>query len=276
MQLPGLQKAVLNLDDLEGLSWANKYNSSVDIIGYGNQALSEEVTQPIKGYLQVRAVQMQVSGLQMAFQWRAQSWSVTVPVIGRFNAENIAATVGVLCAYDYSVSEIKASIEAMHGAPGRMQCFTEKGKPTVYVDYAHTTDGLAKALQAVREHSDAHLVTVFGCGGDRDASKRAPMGQLAAQYSDTIVLTSDNPRSEDPQQILKQIEQGVIAQGFDLTKLAIESDREKAIFNNILNAKPTDVLLIAGKGHETTQKLDGYTIACDDRAIVKKALQVYK
>lgn len=276
MQLPGLQKAVLNLDDLEGLSWANKYNSKTDIIGYGHQALREDSQQPIKGYLQIQTVEMLSSGMHITFYWQGDEWSVNVPVIGRFNAENIAATVGVLCAYDFSVSQMQTAIEAIHGTPGRMQCFSGKGKPTVYVDYAHTTDGLAKALQAVREHSNAHLVTVFGCGGDRDATKRAPMGQLAAQYSDAVVLTSDNPRSEDPQQILKQIEQGVIAQGFDVTKLKIESDREKAIHDSILNAKPTDVLLIAGKGHETTQKLDGYTIDCDDRAIVKKALQAYQ
>jgi UDP-N-acetylmuramoyl-L-alanyl-D-glutamate--2,6-diaminopimelate ligase len=276
MQLPFLKQAILNLDDDEGYRWLGQYHSQVDITGYGSRMSNEDIAKKCKHYVWIEAVFLDDAALTIHLNDQHESFTVSVALIGRFNVENIVASIATLKAHGYSVEQIQTAMQAIKGAPGRMQLFGGGDLPTVYVDYAHTTDGLQKALEAVQDHGSQRLVTLFGCGGDRDVTKRAPMGKIAARYSDIIILTSDNPRDEDPDQIVEQIKKGVIEQDFDLSNLIVENNREKAIQEAIFNAAPTDVLLIAGKGHERTQKLDGYTIDCNDRAIVTKALQAYK
>ena len=280
MQFPGLGLAVLNLDDFEGRSWFEKYHDRVSIIGYGFQLLNKECLDQLKGYLWIEAVVTDEEGLTIYAQWNTQNlqndFQISVAVMGRFNAENIAATVAVLLGHGYSIADVQKAMALIKGAPGRMQRFGGAELPTIYVDYAHTTDALKKALEAIQEHTSQPITTIFGCGGDRDTTKRFFMGEAAAQFSETIVLTSDNPRTEDPFKIMEQVKAGVIHQGFNGSKLRIESDREKAIHETIIHARLDDVILVAGKGHEREQKMNGYTIDCDDRAIVLNALSAYK
>jgi UDP-N-acetylmuramoyl-L-alanyl-D-glutamate--2,6-diaminopimelate ligase len=280
MQLPNLQLAVLNLDDLEGRRWLGRYAKKLSIIGYGAQLCHRESLDLLKGYLWIKAIVMNEAGLHINFQWQMKNtqedFELFAPLAGHFNTHNIAATIAVLLGHGYSIVDIQQAVATIKGAPGRMQRLGGAGLPTIYVDYAHTTDALQKALEAVKAHTHHAITTIFGCGGDRDTTKRFPMGQVAAQFSDTIVLTNDNPRSEDPMVIIEQVKKGIMHQNFNKDALIIELDREKAILESILKAEPTDVFLIAGKGHECQQMMNGYVLDCDDRAIVLKALDIYK
>jgi UDP-N-acetylmuramoyl-L-alanyl-D-glutamate--2,6-diaminopimelate ligase len=153
---------------------------------------------------------------------------------------------------------------------GRFQCFRGADGLTVIVDYAHTPDGLSKVLETIRSFAEGRVVTVFGCGGDRDAAKRPPMGRIAGTYSDRCWLTTDNPRWEDPEHILEEVEEGLVDTGCPYQK---EPDRIRAIRQAIETAAPQDVILVAGKGHETGQWIRGERRPMDDRAEVQKALR---
>jgi UDP-N-acetylmuramoyl-L-alanyl-D-glutamate--2,6-diaminopimelate ligase len=149
-----------------------------------------------------------------------------------------------------------------------MQLVGNAGGASVFIDYAHTPDALENACQAIKELDPRRLITVFGCGGDRDSGKRPLMAKAAAQFSDALVITSDNPRSEDPEAIIKQIEAGLKGEAH----ISI-TDRAEAISHAITHARSGDIILIAGKGHETTQTLATETIEFDDRKVASKCLR---
>lgn len=276
LHLPGVKQAILNTDDATGSVWAKSYVDQLSIYGYGTTQISADLTQKLKAYLSIRHIALADAALVIDYQYNEQCFSVKAPLIGRFNVENISAVVTVLLAAGYTVENIQQSMSRLQGAPGRMQHFGGDDLPTIYVDYAHTADGLEKALAAVKDHSTKQVITIFGCGGDRDKTKRAPMGAIAAKFSDRIVITSDNPRSEDPMQIMLEIEEGALQEGFSSSQLTKVLDREEAIRTTIFNATEDHVILIAGKGHERTQKMNGSTIECDDRQIVAQALKEYQ
>ena len=196
------------------------------------------------------------------------------PLVGRFNLMNLLQAVGALQQQGLPLAKLLEALPSFRGVPGRMERVAIGGstqpQPAVFVDYAHTPDGLESALRASRPFSRGRLVCVFGCGGDRDRSKRPQMGEIASRLADVVVVTSDNPRTEDPQQILTDVLAGIAA---DRADLHVQVDRAAAIATAIAAAAPDDLVLIAGKGHEDYQILGTTKIHFDDREEAEKALR---
>ena len=196
------------------------------------------------------------------------------PLIGDFNLMNTLQAVGVLVQRGFSLNDLVLALNHFPGVPGRMELINidgfkvKDGYPLVIVDYAHTPDGLQNALIASRSLTNEKLICVFGCGGDRDKGKRSKMGEVASKFADYVVITSDNPRQEDPIEIIKDIQKGLTLD----SKTFVETDRSLAIQIAIEKAMKNDVVLIAGKGHEDYQILKDQTIHFDDREQARKAL----
>ncbi len=193
-------------------------------------------------------------------------------LVGHFNVSNVLAVVSVLLADGVSISQIVALAEGFQPITGRMETFGGDNKPTVVVDYAHTGDALEKALNAVKHHCRGKLYCVFGCGGDRDRGKRPEMAAIAEQLSDFVVLTNDNPRTEDPERIIEDVMSGFASPYLVL----VEKDREKAIRLAVSQAKPGDWVLVAGKGHEDYQDIQGVKHPFSDVEKVVQALVEYQ
>jgi UDP-N-acetylmuramoyl-L-alanyl-D-glutamate--2,6-diaminopimelate ligase len=194
------------------------------------------------------------------------------PLVGRFNLMNLLQAVGALVQQGVPLPRLLDGLASFGGVPGRMERVVVgdgQGSPAVLVDYAHTPDGLENALAACRPFTSGRLVCVFGCGGDRDRSKRPQMGAIAARLADQVVVTSDNPRTEDPQQILADVVAGIPPGG----SMQVEADRAAAIAAAIAKAAPGDLVLIAGKGHEDYQILGTTKVHFDDREEAEKALR---
>jgi UDP-N-acetylmuramoyl-L-alanyl-D-glutamate--2,6-diaminopimelate ligase len=196
-------------------------------------------------------------------------------LVGRPNVYNILAAVAAATALGLSFDAIERGVAALDGVPGRFQLASSaKDEVTVVVDYAHTDDALRNLLETARPLARGRLITVFGCGGDRDRTKRPLMGAVASRLSDVIVMTSDNPRSEDPQRIIDEIQRGITpATRKDAAQqLLTIVDRRAAILKAIEVARPGDLILIAGKGHETYQVIGDKTLPFDDVAVARDAL----
>ena len=197
------------------------------------------------------------------------------PLLGRFNLMNLLQAVGVLLQQGLPLQPLIEAISSFGGVPGRMERVLLRGSetealPTVLVDYAHTPDGLENALMAARPFVEGKLICVFGCGGDRDRGKRPQMAAISARLADRSVITSDNPRTEDPQRILEDVVSGVPSG----CELLVDSDRATAIATAVAEASNEDLVLIAGKGHEDYQILGTDKIHFDDREEAKKALKL--
>ena len=197
------------------------------------------------------------------------------PLLGRFNLMNLLQAVGVLLQQQLPLPVLLEAIGRFGGVPGRMERVILNGVdaanlPPVLVDYAHTPDGLSNALSAARPFCTGRLICVFGCGGDRDRGKRPQMAAIAARLADRVVVTSDNPRTEDPQQILDDVVAGIPAGSDSL----VEGDRAKAIASAIAEAEPNDLVLVAGKGHEDYQILGTEKVHFDDREEAERALRL--
>jgi UDP-N-acetylmuramoyl-L-alanyl-D-glutamate--2,6-diaminopimelate ligase len=202
-----------------------------------------------------------------SFRWRGRA--VTIPLSGLFNVDNALVAAAVAISLGIDGDQVAEGLAATTPVPGRMEVVAPGPPFAVVVDYAHTPAGLEAALSAARGLAGAgRVICLFGCGGDRDQGKRAPMGTTASEGSDLVVLTSDNPRSEDPAAIIDQVRSGI----GDAVRLVIEPDREAAIDAAVGMAGPGDVVLIAGKGHETTQALAHRSVPFDDRDAAKRAL----
>ncbi len=208
----------------------------------------------------------------------------TSPLVGDFNLENILSAVGAALVLGISPAAIAAGIDATSCVPGRLERIAEGGERTIFVDFAHTPDALENAISALRILTPGRLITVFGCGGDRDTGKRPVMGEIAARLSDLAVVTSDNPRSEDPLTIITQVEAGVrqvctrrlstdaLKNGWQRNGYVVAPNRMAAIGVAIGAARKNDAVLIAGKGHETYQILADETIHFDDREAARQVL----
>lgn len=198
---------------------------------------------------------------------------VTSPLVGKPHVYNILAATSASLELGYDLDKIIEGIETCVGAPGRFERVPHDGDFAIVVDYAHSDDALLNVLKTARDLTKGRIITVFGCGGDRDKTKRAPMGEIAGKHSDLAIITSDNPRTEDPLEIISQIEVGI--KDTNCPYLVV-SDRRDAIITAIQKAKAGDVVLIAGKGHETYQIIGNDKFHFDDREIAREALEKLK
>jgi UDP-N-acetylmuramoyl-L-alanyl-D-glutamate--2,6-diaminopimelate ligase len=205
------------------------------------------------------------SGMKVLVKYEKNATEITLPLIGTFQAENIATAVGLCLQSGLSWAEVEVGLQSIQSVPGRMEMIIVPGKPLVVVDYAHTPDALKTAIEAIRPQVQGTLWTVFGCGGDRDKTKRSEMGRIATELSDHVVVTDDNPRTENPENIRK----GILKSCPNALECA---GREKAIELAIAKADEKDVVLLAGKGHEAGQYIMGEVLEFDDRDQARKIL----
>ena len=219
---------------------------------------------------EVRATDVRATDEGIAF--RVDDIEIRSPLRGRFNVENCLAAIATARALGIEDSVAVRGIEALRGVPGRVEPVDVGQDFLVMVDYAHTPASLESVLLAARSLTAARVIVVFGCGGDRDRAKRPFMGRVAAANADLTVITSDNPRSEDPDSIIREIESGATGAG----AYVIESDRRTAIHTAVAEARRGDVVVIAGKGHETYQELADRTIAFDDRAVASEEIRAVR
>ena len=244
----GLQNAIINSDDEFGTKLIDeltqKYLGSLDVYSYGFNANAD---------IQIIDFVVNTQGMKIELKTPWGKGAAQTRLLGRFNAQNFAATLGALCASGFEFQAALKALAQICPATGRMDCIINKNKPLVVVDYAHTPDALEKALTTLREIQlpDSELWCVFGCGGNRDTGKRPLMGAVAQKFADKVVITSDNPRNEEPNAIIAEILPAVT------NPALVEADRKIAIEQAIRQAKPSDIILIAGKGHETYQEIQG-------------------
>jgi UDP-N-acetylmuramoyl-L-alanyl-D-glutamate--2,6-diaminopimelate ligase len=265
---PGLAAAVLNLDDVRGVQFAQRLaGRGLRTIGYALSP-SAVVQGSVTEFIAARDIRIAGDAMDVTLE---SSWGgarTLIRQLGRYNVSNALGVLGCLVAHGARFADAAARLADLPAVPGRMQQLGGGACPLVVVDYAHTPDALEKVLNALRPATAARggtLVAVFGAGGDRDPSKRPLMGRVAAQFADFVVLTSDNPRSEDPLAILAAIESGVgEAIGGAMRRCALEPDRARAIEAAVGGAAAGDVVLIAGKGHETYQEVAGRRLAFSD------------
>jgi UDP-N-acetylmuramyl-tripeptide synthetase len=263
----GRAQAVVNTDSAHGRELAGRIERPVIRVGTGAGCTvrGEELVCSQGG---IRGV-IRLPGERVAF---------VSPLVGRHNIENILCAAGAGAALALPAAAIRAGIEAVTNVPGRLERVENGGGRHVYVDYSHTPDALEHALAALRELTAERIICVFGCGGDRDRTKRPLMGEIAARLSDLAIVTSDNPRSEDPQAIIDEILPGMRRAGApaERTEVVVEPDRRRAIEIALSAAHPGDTVLIAGKGHENYQIIGGRTIHFDDREEAARALERLK
>lgn len=251
---PGLAAAVVNLDDEFGVELAKKHAArGLRVIGY---TLNPSRAAALPGIEPLTAGDLRVSATGQAFgvAWEGERVEVDVRLAGAFNVSNLLAVLGALLAKGVALPEALAVAKTLTPPPGRMQLIGGHDEPLVVVDYAHTPDALAKVLEAARPAAlsrGGELVCVFGCGGDRDAGKRPQMGAVASRLADRVLVTSDNPRSEEPERIVADILEGTGS----ATRAVI--DRAEAIRAAIVEADARDVIVLAGKGHEPYQEIRG-------------------
>ncbi len=255
--------SVINLDDPEGRSFLGLGPSTE--FTYGRDPSAD---------IRVRRVQSGIRGLSFDADTPSGRVQVESPLAGDFNLSNLLAAIGAGLCHGLAPSEIERGLHLAKSVPGRFET-VDRGQPFLtVVDYAHTEDALRRLVHAARAiasrgRQPGRVLTLFGCGGDRDRAKRAPMGRVAGRLSDFAVLTSDNPRSEDPERIIDDVKLGL--QSGSAAWIA-EPDRASAIEAILREARPGDVVLIAGKGHESTQALAGGTVEFDDREVAWSVL----
>jgi len=262
---PGLEFLVFNLDDESAQAVLARVPARVRKIGFSvgvshGQTLGLEILQALN-------IRQDRIGVSFDVRFGAENARVSAPLYGDFNVENLLGTVGVLLALGFSLEESARLMDRVSAVPGRMERFTAPSGATVVVDYAHTPDALQKALASLRRHCEGSLWVVFGCGGDRDRGKRPQMGAVAGKLADRVVLTDDNPRSEDGDAIIQEILEACDGRGIPVVR-----DRRSAIAYAVEHLKEDDVLLVAGKGHEDTQEIKGVKLPFSDRAVVLELL----
>lgn len=261
---PSLRAAVINIDDAFGRELAVQLPASVRALRYS--AAGDD-----RADIAATAVVTSSEGLSFVLRTPWGERSVQSRLLGRFNVANLLTVVGCLGALGEPFESIVEAVEAMEPVNGRMNRLGGFGnEPLVVVDYAHTPDALEQALAALRAHCAGQLICVFGCGGDRDAGKRPVMGEIAERLADSIVVTDDNPRSEDGDAIVAQIVAGLSRPG----QAKVERDRAAAIRWAVSRASAGDVVLVAGKGHETYQESAAGKRPFDDFAIARAALEI--
>jgi UDP-N-acetylmuramoyl-L-alanyl-D-glutamate--2,6-diaminopimelate ligase len=271
---PSLSHRVINVDDAFGAELAAKLPSSSLVITSRAATLPANVSSHIKKVHAVRATP-EPAGLAIEIESSWGNITLSVPLIGEFNVDNVLTVLAVLLAWGIPLARAAAAVEKCRAPSGRMEVFGGQGQqPLAIVDYAHTPDALAKALQAARLHCRGQLRVVFGCGGDRDAGKRPLMGRVASDLADDIIVTDDNPRTEDPARIVTDILKGVdpLSTIRPVPSTEVEHDRARAIQTALRRSKVGDVVVVAGKGHENYQIYGTVRRPFLDQAIVSAEL----
>jgi len=265
----GLGCAVVNVADDFGRQLAADLKHRLRVIAWQGQPGG--VARSYPDWIELKNVRALEKGIALELESSWGSAMFESALLGSFNAENLLAALGALLASGLSLQSAVERLAQVTTVAGRMELFTRAGAPRVVVDYAHTPHALETVLQALRPHCAGELVCVFGAGGDRDRGKRPQMGALAERYADRVVLTSDNPRSENPGSILDQI-----VQGFEQPQRAVRiSDRGAAIGRAIHEAAADDLVLVAGKGHEDYQQTGSQRLVFSDRARVQEVLREF-
>ncbi|MDK8180944.1 UDP-N-acetylmuramoyl-L-alanyl-D-glutamate--2,6-diaminopimelate ligase [Paenibacillus sp. UMB4589-SE434] len=254
--------AVLNADDQ-----ATAYFKSI--------TTAETVTYGLHESADIRAENIRITAQGTSFTVHTfkGSANIQLKMVGKFNVYNALAAIAVGLLEHIELADLVKSLEAVEGVAGRVEAVQAGQSFSVIVDYAHTPDGLENVLSTVKEFAEGHVYCVFGCGGDRDRKKRPIMGQIAAKYADYIYVTSDNPRTEDPDLILLDIEEGLKVDRVPKERYELIVDRRAAITKAIEKASPRDVVLIAGKGHETYQLIGKEIHDFDDRKVAEEAIR---
>ena len=259
---------VINADDSYGQKWIPELSLQQSVYAYS----TEVNLHPIKNveFIYADKIELSFAGIKAHIHSPWGKAELYLPLIGLFNLSNALAALTALCLHGIPFHEVIEELHDLHPVPGRMQRLVGEGSPLIVIDYAHTPDALEKALQALRRHTQAKLVCVFGCGGDRDKSKRPLMAKIAEQWADQVIVTSDNPRHENPETIAKEIMQGFVHP----EKVWVELDRSKAIEKSIQWASGSDCILIAGKGAERYQHIGDEKFPFEDAEKVSGYLNV--
>ncbi|SEP26240.1 UDP-N-acetylmuramoyl-L-alanyl-D-glutamate--2,6-diaminopimelate ligase [Nitrosovibrio sp. Nv6] len=277
---PGLKYAVLNLDDAFGVSLLNDLEGTeTQIIGYGFTEPPAQFPDDKFKMLRGRSLRASPQGLEFDVEFEAEHLEFKTDVVGRFNASNLLGVLATLLASGITLADSVRALRVAQPVAGRMQQIGGGEQPFVVVDYAHTPDAMTKVLNTLREilHADPRgdteaetrsrrLICVFGCGGERDRGKRRLMGEVATQLADEVIITSDNPRTENPDVIISEIVAGARAD------YHIERDRAAAIQQAIRGARKGDIVLIAGRGHEAYQEIDGKKLPFSDTDVARGIL----
>ena len=257
-----LQKQVINIDDPVGREIVQE--NSIETLTTGLDSPADVTTEDCV---------LSESGIRFTLKTPSGSQAIQSPLLGRHNVYNLLSAAAVALAQGISLAHIGQGIQSLERVPGRFEKIQQGQDFIVAVDYAHTDDALANALKAARAISENRVIVVFGCGGDRDPGKRKEMGRVALEMSDFAVITSDNPRTEDPEQIIRQVCEGVPANRKRNEHYTILANRREAIDFAIGRAQTGDLVLIAGKGHEDYQILNTGKIHFDDREEAERALK---
>ncbi len=262
--LPGQENkhaavAVINLDDRYGEQLVQRLGDSVPVVTYG---LGQRADFRASNY------RTEFGGTSFQLDAKGRSYLVRVPLIGRFNVSNALAALAAASSLGINLREAVLSLGKAPQVPGRLEAVPAKRQFQIFVDYAHTDDALLNVLKTLRELAPRKLICVFGAGGDRDQAKRPLMGRVADQNADFSIITSDNPRKEDPLAIIAEIKKGFRSQNYEAIP-----DRAEAIARAIALAQPRDIILIAGKGHEASQEFADHTIPFDDVQMAQRALE---
>ena len=254
---------VINIDDEWGIKLVDELRAKGQkVVTYSQRQPADFVAENIDVSL--------MRGTSFLLKTPKGERQITSPLVGRPHVYNMLAATGTAIELGYDLNSIEVGLSRCVGAPGRFERVENDCGFAVVVDYAHTDDALLNTLRTARDLTPGRIITVFGCGGDRDKTKRIPMGRVAGENSDIAIITSDNPRTEDPMAIIREIETGLKETG---TKYEILSDRRDAIFKAISLAKTDDVVIIAGKGHENYQIVGNDKFHFDDREVAKEGLE---
>jgi len=246
-RLPGLEHAVINVGDAAGARIAAALAGGVALTAVAIGGLRPAAAR----FVHVRRAMPGAAGLELELDGHFGGRRLRSRLVGGFNAENLAVTLGMLLAWDFGVDDAIAALADCTAPPGRMETWRLANGALAVVDYAHTPDALAQALTALRQHARGRLMVVFGCGGERDPGKRPLMGEAAQRLADAVIVTDDNPRGEDPERIVAMILAGMRAP----EQARVQRDRAAAIATALAEARPGDAVLVAGKGHETYQQV---------------------
>lgn len=260
-EMGSVSQAVINIDDSFGQKMQQALAEGVRVLTYSSEGQAD---------ISASAIECRRDGVAFDLSVQGRQQPVQLPLMGRFNVDNLLATAAVLTLIGFSDETAREALTHCHAVSGRMEGHGDSGQPCIVIDYAHTPDALEQALKTLRSHlpENGQLWCVFGCGGDRDRGKRPLMGQIAETEADKVIITDDNPRTEAHASIVDDI----LAGCREPENIRIELDRKAAIVYAVSNAGPADIVLVAGKGHEAYQEINHIKYPFSDTLIVSEVL----